>query len=126
MRILRAMRDFRVIWYDKATTAIGCKRVSVRGGQVHLHQLTPDGWEDRDLDESAADLMRAARAEGAPGLLAHVEVAGWTCDFAWVDAGRPYRETWWQFNSVGEPVRRRAEDVPLSVKCAVLAEFTAR
>ena len=124
---MRGMRDFRVIWYDGSATEIGCRRVSIKSGQVFLHERTANGWEDRALGESAVELMRASRAQAAPSsLVHHVEVDGWLCDFMWADAGQPYRETWWQRNSVGEPVRRRAEDVPLVAKCAVLAEFSAQ
>lgn len=132
VRKLRAMQDFKVIWYDGSVTEKGTWRVSVKGGHVFMHLLTDNGWEGRATGEHTVDLLRAACAHKPPSRrTCRVEggglAEGWACDFAWVvDAGQPYQEVWWQQNSVDEPVRRRAEDVPPAVKCAILAEFSAQ
>ena len=120
------MTEMKTIWHDKHRNDLGCKRVSLVAGEVHLHERTAAGREDRDLDENAESVvnsLRFARENVPPGAKRQIEVDKWCCIFEWNSA---WREHWSQLNSLGEPVQRAENMVPPRIKCRVLAEFVVK
>ena len=93
-------------------------------GTVHMHEKTAAGWEDRELDETTVQLLRAARIDMPPQQVElWLGAGGWICVFTYTGASS-WRESWFQRNSAGEIVARPESAVPLAELCRILAMFT--